>query len=169
LWYFTGNVMFTLLAALLCLWVADLMSKHRWLKWISIVPFLVMFIAYHRHILWTEYGAIAMLMMLVLFLFGEGPGFRKALLGVGLAVAMNYGHILAIAKNILRGNGQILPSLSQGELIQLFAIVAIPLILLYNGKKGTPQSGKTAAKLQQYGFYLFYPMHLLLLWLIGLL
>ena len=169
LWYSTGNVMFTLLAALLCLWAADLLSRHKWLKWVSVVPFLVVFYAYHRHILWSEYGAMAMLMMLVLFLLGERTGLWKALLGVGLTIAMNYTHILEIVKNILRSNGQIFPTLSQGQWIQVCAIAAIPLILLYNGKKGAPEGSKTAAKLQQYGFYLFYPVHLLLLWLIGLL
>ena len=169
LWYSTGNVMFTLLAALLCLWAADRMRKHKWLKWICFVPFLAVFYVYYRHIVWTEYADKAILMMSVLFLFGSGKGFRKVLLGVGLAVAMNYTHLMAIAKNILGCNGQILPVLSKWDIIQLLSMLSIPLILLYNGKKGTLKGSKQAIRWQQYSFYLFYPVHLLILWLITLL
>ena len=44
--------------------------------------------------------------------------------------------------------------------VQLFAMAAMPLILLYSGKKLTHN------KAVQWGFYLFYPLHLLLLWVI---
>ena len=41
---------------------------------------------------------------------------------------------------------------------ELFAVAAAPLILLFNGQKGI--------KLNRWFFYVFYPAHLLLLWLI---
>ena len=95
-------------------------------------------------------------------------GVWKIVTGVGLAAAMNYGHLLTIARNILSGTDPILPVLGQFELIQLMAVLAIPLILLYNGKKGTMPGSPLAVKVQQYGFYLFYPAHMLILWLITL-
>lgn len=169
-WCSTGNVMFTLLAALLCLWLATWMRQFHWLKEAGcLIPFILMFLVFKKHIIWTEYADKAMLMMMVLFLCGKGTGIHKVLTGVGLAVAMNYSHLLAIGKNLLCANGQILPDLSRWELIQLAAVCAIPLILLYNGEKGTFAGGKVAVKVQQYGFYLFYPLHILILWLINML
>ena len=43
--------------------------------------------------------------------------------------------------------------------IQMFAVLAMIPIALYNGRK------MTGSKAVQWGFYLFYPAHLLLLWL----
>jgi len=47
--------------------------------------------------------------------------------------------------------------------IQLYAVVAMIPIALYSGKK------LTQSKALQWGFYLFYPVHLLVLWMILLL
>lgn len=47
-------------------------------------------------------------------------------------------------------------------LVQLGIFLAIPLLCCYNGKRG---SGGRAAK---WGFYIFYPAHLLVLWLLKL-
>lgn len=169
LWHSTGNVMFTLLAAMLCLWLADAMSKNKYGKWFSLVPALVLFFLYYKRIFWTEYGDKAILVIMVLFLFDGKQWYNKVLVGSGLLVSMNYSWLLAIAKNVLRGEIQVFPALALGDQMQLFAMVAIPLILLYNGKKGTLPGGTVANKVQQYGFYLFYPMHLLILWLICIL
>jgi hypothetical protein len=168
-WHSTGNVMFTLLVCLLTLIAADALSKHKWLKWGCLVPFLGAFFIYYKHIIWSEYGDKAILMTMVLFLFGQGKSLWKGVTAAGLAVAMNYGHILAIAKNVLGGTDPILPVLGEFEVIQLAALLAIPLILLYNGKKGTMPGSPLAVKVLQYGFYLFYPAHMLILWLITLL
>jgi len=43
---------------------------------------------------------------------------------------------------------------------QGFAVLALPLIWLYNGKKGL------SSKALQYGFYAFYPVHMLVLALV---
>ena len=42
--------------------------------------------------------------------------------------------------------------------IQFFAFCSVPVVMLYNGEKGRP--------LPRWFFYSFYPVHLLLLWLI---
>ncbi len=44
--------------------------------------------------------------------------------------------------------------------IQLYALLAVLPVMLYNGKPGT--------KKFKYAFYLFYPVHLVVIWLIGL-
>lgn len=45
-------------------------------------------------------------------------------------------------------------------LIQSSVVLAIPLLALYNGEKGTQS---------KYGFYIFYPAHLLVIWVISIL
>ena len=47
-----------------------------------------------------------------------------------------------------------------GSAIKLFALLSLPLLRLYNGQQG---------RKIKYGFYLFYPAHLLVLGIIGLL
>lgn len=47
--------------------------------------------------------------------------------------------------------------------IQIFAALALFPILCYNGKSGMPKAPAAKAALQ-YGFYLFYPLHILILW-----
>jgi len=49
--------------------------------------------------------------------------------------------------------------------IQPFALVSFGLMLMYNGKSGMPEN-RTARKIMQYAFYLFYPLHILILYLI---
>ena len=51
-----------------------------------------------------------------------------------------------------------------GTLHGLLWGVALVPIFLYNGEKGRSPKSPAAAKAAQLGFYLFYPVHLLLLW-----
>lgn len=48
---------------------------------------------------------------------------------------------------------------------QMFGLMALPFVLLYNGEK----RGRGGTVLGRYGFYLFYPLHMLALWAVGLL
>ncbi len=45
--------------------------------------------------------------------------------------------------------------------VQIFALFALPLLALYNGQRGTPKL--------KYVFYIFYPAHLVFIYLIGIL
>ncbi len=45
------------------------------------------------------------------------------------------------------------------QLLQFAVVLALPLLALYNGEKG---------RQSKYGFYIFYPAHLLVLWMISL-
>lgn len=47
-----------------------------------------------------------------------------------------------------------------GGRIQMAAALAVPFIMLYNGKKGPKPADR---KLVKYGFYIFYPLHILIL------
>ncbi len=57
--------------------------------------------------------------------------------------------------------GTLLLSLFVGYSLQIYSLFAIPLVALYNGKPGI--------KRLKYGFYLFYPLHLVLIEFIALL
>lgn len=59
---------------------------------------------------------------------------------------------------LLCGAGLVL--LSRGSTIQWFSLLSLPLLALYNGSRGT-------ARLK-YLFYIYYPVHLVLIWLISL-
>lgn len=166
LWNTNGNVFFTLLMALLSIWVADVMSKHRVLKWFSLLPAIAVFFLYHYGILKSSYGARAIIMAMVFMLF-DGKGVVGWILTtLGYMFALFYAPILSCALGVLRGRGFQFPAVSEWSLIQAFSALALPLIFAYNGKKGKLPFGDKGAKIVQYGFYLFYPVHQLVLWLI---
>lgn len=70
------------------------------------------------------------------------------------------------------GADLVLYSLTLGHngALQLVSLLALPLILCYNGKRGGPgpERGRSAAEAVKWAFYLYYPLHLIVLWLISL-
>ena len=50
------------------------------------------------------------------------------------------------------------------SVVQTVSLAALLPVFLYNGEKGRSPKSPAAAKAAQLGFYLFYPVHLLLLW-----
>lgn len=169
LFYNNGNVFFTLLAALLCLWSVDVMRKHRVLRWCALLPTVAVCILYYFGIFASDYGAVGVLMILV-FYFCDRKGWGWKLLTVfGFFCAVYYMDLLAAAKAVcllVLGKNSVLPALDQWTLTQAFSGFALPLIFVYSGKKGNVPGGKITAKLVQYGFYLFYPAHMLVLYLL---
>ena len=56
--------------------------------------------------------------------------------------------------------GLVLLSVKMGiSNIQVWSLMSVPVLALYNGKAGTRK--------YKYGFYIFYPVHLMLIWCIG--
>ena len=49
---------------------------------------------------------------------------------------------------------------------QNFSLLSLPLIWLYNSKPGTLPQNPTAKRAVQLGFYAFYPLHMLILWIL---
>lgn len=163
LWSNNGNVFFTLLAALLCLWSVDAMLKHRIFRWFCLLPSMAVCLLYYKGILDSDYGAVGILMILV-FYFCDRPGILwKVLTVLGFYCAIYYGQLLQAFLSPIRNTP--LPVLSPWRLTQLYAGLALPFIFAYNGQKGT-LGGRSGGKLLQYGFYLFYPLHMVILWLI---
>lgn len=169
LFYNNGNVFFTLLAALLCLWSVDAMLEDRVLRWFSLIPTLAVCALYYLGIIVSDYGAVGILMILVFYFCDREGMVWKVLTVVGFFCAVYYRELLVSIRIILlliTGVERDFPTLSQWRQTQLYAGLALPLIFAYNGKKGVV-GGKAGGKVLQYGFYLFYPLHMLVLYIIS--
>ncbi|MBQ5748591.1 MAG: hypothetical protein IIV87_00405 [Oscillospiraceae bacterium] len=159
-----GNVFFALLLALLCLWAVDEMVHSKRLHpWCWVVPF-VLVVGYTFGGVSIDYGVKGVLLTLVFYCFERKSISGKVLTVLGTLVAMNYTYGINLAKAAIKfalGRPWAWPMFSAWETLSLVNVLALVFIFLYNGKRGG--SGKYP-KLTQYGFYLFYPVHLLALW-----
>ena len=132
------NVMVTLLLAFLAIQAVD-RCKGLW-KLTAMVPFVLL-----AELLRADYGGVGVCMVLLFHLTRQRP--KKLMLQLAGLLALN----------------AMLPSAKfYGIPIQLFAAAALVPIGLYSGQKATRSPAI------QWGFYLFYPLHLTLLWLIFL-
>lgn len=132
------SVMVTLTLGAVMLWCMHKTEK-KWLKLLMILPCAIL-----AELAKCDYGAGGIVMIAVFALFD-----RPVLQTVALFLV----------------NWQLLPSagiilFGVVVVIQLFATLAMIPIAFYNGKKLTHN------RVVQWGFYLFYPVHLLILWVI---
>lgn len=164
LFYNNGNVFFTLLAALLCLWSVDAMLQHPVLRWFCLLPTLAVCALYVKGIIVSDYDAIGVLMILVFYICDRPGALWKVLTVIGFYCAIYHTELLKALLSLIR-NTQ-LPELGAWRQTQAYAGLALPFIFAYNGQKGTI-GGKSGGKLLQYGFYLFYPLHMVLLYLLS--
>ena len=164
-----GNVMVTLFLALICIWTADSMSRNNYLRWVFLLPSILVCGLYYFGYISSDYGTKGILMALLFFFADHKTVKGRIILTVCLPAVIMYGYILSggiqCAKMIL-GLQYSWQKVSDWDLRQLFCLGALIPIFAYNGKKGTYPQNRFAAKLLQYGFYAFYPVHMLLLWLI---
>lgn len=156
------NVFFTLLLALLTVWATDALRKNRISKYVSFLPTVAVFSLYYFGLLTSDYGAKGILLAMVFYLFD-----RNFILNFfGMLVSIYYKYITALGfllLNLIRGRDLSYPTPSRWELLQLFSLLSLVFIFLYNGKRGKLPESPAAKKAVQLGFYLFYPAHLLLL------
>lgn len=163
-WY-RGNVFITLLMALLCVWSADVLAKRPVTKWACLLPALAVVGGYYFGLLKSDYGAKGIIMVMVFWLLDGKAIWKRMLTCVLVLCAVYYSEILGCALNLVRGNGFIFTLTDWGK-TQVWSLLALPLIFAYNGQKGKMPGGKIGAKIAQYGFYIFYPAHMLILWFI---
>lgn len=165
-----GNIFVTLFICLISIWVTDIMLRHRVAKWVSIMPTLAVLSTYYFGLIHSDYGEKAIILSFV-FLVCSGKGLgKKILMVLGFLVAVYNRFLLQWAMlpfYWILGQNPGWPTLSSWEAVQIFSLLALPLIFLYNGKKGKWPIGNPKEKWVQYGFYLFYPAHLTLLWLVA--
>ncbi len=134
IWPIQQNVMFTLLLGVLACKAWD--EKQ--------YPRVVLFIALGL-VGFVDYGWLGVISVLMFHVFRGNPGLQLA----GLVLINGFGF-----------KGAMIPILGFQVHIQTFAILAWPLIVLYNGEKGP------GGKKFQYASYIFYPLHALILGLL---
>ena len=131
------NVFFTLAFGLFACAAWEWLTKGNDLKCHPLRALAAMLIAFAAcgaaYILKTDYGALGVLLILVMYFLREKPWARD-LLGIGVLYLL-----------VLVGGS---------HWIEMLGALSFPLFHLYNGKRG---------RQPKYFFYIFYPAHLLLL------
>ena len=146
---FHQNVLFTLLLGLLAMRQADMLRREEGIKKKSLRCLALLLILAGGVVLFPDYGLMGVMTVLCFFVFRDHRLFQLAAMAV---------------LNIFAFKGQTIP-VSLGALafdfpIQGFALLALPLIWLYNGEKGPGGKGLRLF------WYIFYPLHMLALYFI---
>ena len=146
------NVLFTLLLGLLAIRVIDNSRKNKTAKNIALSILWLGLICIASVIGFVDYGFLGMITVVMFYLFRDFPFAWLAQL-VGMVLI-----------NIVFFEGQVFPIEIFGRMVEIpsqgFAVFALIPIWLYGGRKGR------SSKVMQYGFYAFYPVHMLILYLI---
>lgn len=149
---FHQNVLFTLLLGLLAISVIDKARKNFTAKTVILSLLWLVLICLASVIGFVDYGFLGMITVVMFYLLRDFPFAWLAQL-----VAM-------VLINIVFFEGQVFPVEFFGKVVEIpfqgFAVFALLFIWLYGGKKGR------SSKFMQYGFYSFYPVHMLILYLI---
>lgn len=146
------NVLFTLLLGLFVIMLIDGLKKDRSAKNIAKTVAFLLLIAIVSVIGFVDYGFNGVLMVVMFYLFRNFPfAWLAQLIGMVLI-------------NIVFFEGQVIPFELFGKAFEIptqgFAVFSLIPIWLYGGRKGISN------KALQYGFYAFYPVHMLVLYLI---
>ena len=170
----TLNVFVTLLLALLTVWATDAMRKNRFLKYLCFLPAMAVFAVYYFGLIKSDYGAKGILLAMTFYLFDRErfptTGGRIAaffLTALGMLVSIYHNYLISFGffcLHYLQGRPHTIDPPTKWELTQLFSLLALVPIFLYNGKKGRLPASRGGAKAIQLGFYLFYPVHILMLY-----
>ena len=148
------------------------MLGRKVLRWFCLIPTIVLCCLYWSGLFQSDYNARGILLILVFYFCDRNGAFWKCLMVPGFFCAIYHTYILAWVKVFLQwmaGMEYSFPGLSPWEITQAWSAVALLLIWLYNGEKGPTPKNKFLAKLVQLGFYLFYPLHMVLLWILSIL
>lgn len=133
--YYPGhqNVFFTLLLGAVCIALFDSGGQVRGAVAVLGASMLA-------QLLCTDYAALGVLTILMFWRLSE-----KGAAGViGVLLLFTGGCLM------------------YGHRVYLFCLLALPFLLCYSGARGGP-SGRISAAIRKWGFYLYYPAHLLVL------
>ena len=146
------NVLFTLLLGLMAIKVMDNLKKNHMAKDIALSALYLLLIVIGSVIGFVDYGLNGVLMVVLFYIFRDFP-FAWVLQLIGM-----------VCINVIFFEGQVIPMEILGKAVEIptqaFAVFSLIPIWLYGGRKGI--SNKTL----QYGFYAFYPVHMIILYLI---
>ena len=163
------NIFFTLFLGLCCIALIDwLKDKHILL---CALPLIVC--CYVAFKLKCDYDFIGVLTICAFYLFDKTDAKNRILLVVAMLLLAGFDAIGYYAGQLvydlssfdLRSVVYFRPFISQSpNFIQILRVFALIPIFLYSGKKGWQPKSKWGKIAFQYGFYLFYPAHLLALY-----
>lgn len=146
------NVLFTLLLGLLAIYVLDNLKKNFTKKNIGCSLLWIALICVAATLGFVDYGFLGMLTVVMFYVLRDFPFAWLAQL-VGMVLI-----------NIVFFEGLVYPVEIFGKTFELpyqgFAVFSLIPIWLYGGRKGK------SSKIMQYGFYAFYPVHMLILYLL---
>ena len=167
------NIYFTLLIGLLFLWLRQVYKKHlpHIARLCSFVTLLVL--SCFAQYIGADYGAVGIFWVALFGVCNGEEPCNAVRICIGSAVLASW---RVFCKMMLGRLGVeitvpvlsvFLPcgSLTFIDHVQPYAALAVFFILLYNGKSGMP-SGRIARRTLQYAFYAFYPLHILIFWLV---
>ena len=152
------NVMVTLLYGLIVIWLGELLRKGKRTKYVCLLPAIIAFLTYYFGLIRSDYGAKGILLATA-FWFFDG---KKIWTALGLIAAMYYDYFLGCAASILHARA--LPIPTTWQLMSLVILLTLPMIFFYNDKSGMPKNPKAKKTIQLF-FYAFYPLHMLILFL----
>ncbi len=146
------NVLFTLLLGLLAIYVIDNLKKNHTAKNIGLSVLWLAIICIAATIGFVDYRFLGMITVVMFYLLRNFP------------FAWFCQLIAMILINIVFFEGLVVPVEILGKTFEIptqgFAVFSLIPIWLYGGRKGRSH------KALQYGFYAFYPVHMLILYLI---
>ncbi|MBO5066675.1 MAG: conjugal transfer protein TraX [Clostridia bacterium] len=144
------NVIFTLFMGLCAIIAIDKVKKDPSPQNVFLWSLVAIIIVILAELLSVDYGAAGVMTVLTFYLFRD---FKYARIFQFLSMILIF--VLVFPGNTfvvkLFGNVHFLP-------VQLFAVFSLIPIWLYNGEKGL------RSKALQYGFYIIYPLHLLVIY-----
>ena len=146
------NVLFTLLLGLMAIKVLDNLKKNHNAKDIALSVLWLLLITIGSVIGFVDYGFNGVLMVVLFYVCRDFP-FAWVLQLIGM-----------VCINVIFFEGQVVPTELFGNYVEIpiqgFAVFSLIPIWLYGGRKGM------SSKVLQYGFYAFYPVHMIILYLI---
>ena len=146
------NVLFTLLLGLMAIKVIDNFKKNHTAKDMAFSVLWLLLITIGSVIGFVDYGFNGVLMVVLFYVCRNFP-FAWVLQLIGM-----------VCINVIFFEGQVVPTEIFGNYVEIpiqgFAVFSLIPIWLYGGRKGISN------KVLQYGFYAFYPVHMIILYLI---
>lgn len=152
---FELNILFTFCISILLFVIVDNIKQYKSLTFIyicSIFAILMVVFMLDAMGITISYGVYGVLLPLIFYiLYNSNFPYHKLILWIIVAIAMILHWLIFYLVN---------PTCDILSFYRLFALLSIPVLLLYNGQKG-----KYSLK---WFFYIFYPTHLLIIWLFSL-
>jgi hypothetical protein len=143
--FFPFSVMYTLTLGLAAIYVYD-KTKNALIRWLAIIGIGILSLPGD----WLFFGIAFCLIFHI-----HRDSFRKQCIGI---IIVGLSEMVLIGTGTAVTDGDILAAIVD-NLFQLSVIFSLPILYLYNGKRG-------GNRFSRWGFYIFYPLHLLIIALI---